>query len=90
MEYSKIGMQFMIIGVRYRSLGPKWLGATFSKDNVEDFLTDVPVSGIDPCGEYGEYHSLIVQSDNLGNSLKWSLLTKDKQGGTNYLILKGM
>ena len=60
MEYSKIELQFMIIGIRNEELDPRWLGRIVTQQNFEEFLTDVLSRGIDPCGEYGEYHTLVT------------------------------
>jgi len=60
MEYSKINLQFMIIGIRDEELDPKWLGRVVTQQNLEEFLADILSRGIDPCGEYGEYHSLVT------------------------------
>ena len=60
MEYFKIDLQFMIIGIRDEELDPKWLGEIITRQNFEEFLTDVLSREIDPCGEYGEYHTLIT------------------------------
>ena len=52
-EYSKIGMQFMVIGIRNEELDHKWLGATISEQNIENFLEEVFSKGIDPCASTG-------------------------------------
>jgi len=41
MEYSKIDLQFMIIGIRDGELHSKWLGEIVTRQNFEEFLTDV-------------------------------------------------
>jgi len=87
-EYSKIGMQFMIIGIRDESLDPKWLGRIISKENVEEFLTEVLTSNIDPCGEYGEYHSLVTRLSDLKVRLRFDFTVGEKINQVNYLILK--
>jgi len=86
-EYSKIGMQFMIIGIRDEELDPRWLGATISKQNIENFMKEVLSKGIDPCGEYGEYHSIVTELKSLGKSLKSTSIVKDESACTSYLLL---
>jgi len=86
-EYSKIGMQFMIIGIRDEELDPRWLGATISKQNIENFMKEVLSKGIDPCGEYGEYHSIVTGLKSLGKSLKSTSIVKDEGACTSYLLL---
>jgi len=41
MEYSKIDLQFMIIGIRDEELDSKRLGEIVTRQNFEEFLTDV-------------------------------------------------
>ena len=86
-EYSKIGMQFMIIGIRNEELDHKWLGATISEQNIESFLEEVLSKGIDPCGEYGEYHSIVTELKNLDKRLKGTYIVKGDSACTNYLLL---
>jgi len=86
-EYSKIGMHFMIIGIRNEELDHKWLGATISKQNIENFLEEVLSKGIDPCGEYGEYHSTVTELKSLGKSLKNTSIVKGESACTSYLLL---
>ena len=86
-EYSKIGMQFMIIGIRDEELDPGWLGATISKQNIENFVEEVLSKGIDPCGEYGEYHSIVTELKSLGKGLKSTSAVRDESACTSYLLL---
>jgi len=86
-EYSKIGMHFMITGIRNGELDPKWLGATISKQNIENFVEEVLSKGIDPCGEYGEYHSIVTELKILGKSLKSTSIVKGESACTSYLLL---
>jgi len=86
-EYSKIGMQFMVIGIRNEELDHKWLGATISEQNIENFLEEVLSKGIDPCGEYGEYHSIVTELKGLGKSLKSTSIVKGENVCTIYLLL---
>ncbi|MCR8454590.1 MAG: hypothetical protein NDP13_06355 [Crenarchaeota archaeon] len=89
MEYSKIDLQFTIIGIRDERLDAKWLGTIISKQNIEEFLMDVLSSGIDPCGEYGEYHSLVVSLDLLGIKLEYDLITLiEEENKIKYITIQ--
>ncbi|MEM0054160.1 MAG: hypothetical protein ABIM42_07770 [candidate division WOR-3 bacterium] len=87
-EYSRVGLQFTIIGIRDERLDVKWLGTTISKQNIEEFLTDVLSSGIDPCGEYGEYHSIVTGLKHLGTRLEYCLTTIKEEDKIKYVILQ--
>ena len=55
------GLRPAIIGFR-RDFPREWLCRVIDEDTVEGFLEDVKKHGIDPVGERGEYHSLVVSS----------------------------
>ena len=50
-----------IIGIR-EDMPLEWLGRTIDQSSVEEFLNIVKRLGIDPVGERGEYHTLVVSS----------------------------
>lgn len=51
------GFSAIIVAVRRDVLGPEWLGRRID----EQFITDMSaVSGVDLCGEGGEYHTLVT------------------------------
>ena len=43
----------MIIGIRDEELDPRWLGRIVTRENLEEFLTDVLSKGIDPAANTG-------------------------------------
>ena len=55
------GLRPAIIGFR-RDFPREWLCRVIDEDTVEGFLENVKKHGIDPVGERGEYHSLVVSS----------------------------
>ncbi len=60
-EILKAGFQYAIIAVNREKLGKEWLGYTFrSVDDLEFFLRRNP--GIDPVGEFAEFHTVILAS----------------------------
>ena len=85
-EYSKIGMQFMIIGIRNNNLNLKWLGEIVAGQSFEEFLTDVLSMGIDPCGEYGEYHTLVTALKEMKVGLRPVKIEKSDRN-TNYVLV---
>ena len=86
MEYSKIDLQFMIIGIRDEELDSKWLGEIVTRQNFEEFLTDVLSRGIDPCGEYGEYHTLVTGLKEAKVSLRPVKIEKS-DSNMNYILI---
>ena len=86
MEYFKIDLQFMIIGIRDEELDSKWLGEIVTRQNFEEFLTDVLSRGIDPCGEYGEYHTLVTGLKEAKVSLRPVKIEKS-DSNMNYILI---
>ena len=52
------GIKTFICGVDLRYLDEKWLGFELNADTVHLFLLEID-KNIDPCGEMGEYHTLV-------------------------------
>ncbi|MFA4640811.1 diphthine--ammonia ligase [Pyrococcus kukulkanii] len=60
-EILKEGFEYSIIAVDKRKLPRELLGYTFrSERDLEEFLAKNP--GIDPLGEYGEFHTVVTKS----------------------------
>ncbi len=60
-EILNAGFEYAIIAVNREKLGKEWLGYTFrSLDDLELFLEKNP--GIDPVGEFGEFHTVVLAS----------------------------
>ena len=55
-EFVHTGADARIVTVRDGVLGPSWLGLRLTLD----LLSDITAAGIDPCGEHGEYHTVVV------------------------------
>ncbi len=55
-EFLAAGFKAVIVAVKENALGRDYLGRTLDPELVADFLR----RGIDPCGESGEYHTVVV------------------------------
>ena len=76
----------MIIGIRDEELDSKWLGEIVNRQNFEEFLTEVLSRGIDPCGEYGEYHTLVTGLKEVKISLRSGKIEKS-DSNMNYILI---
>ncbi len=69
----RAGIKFMIIAVDRRILSrdaiSKLLGLIVSKDNIDNFFKLADELGIDPAGESGEYHSIVIDSSLMSYSI---------------------
>jgi diphthine-ammonia ligase len=75
-----------IIGVDSKRLKEEWLGFTLSNETAETFLSRT--QGIDPLGENGEYHTIVVESPLYANS--FSLNPMEKIVDKNMRFLRVM
>ncbi|MFZ2071448.1 MAG: diphthine--ammonia ligase [Halobacteriota archaeon] len=54
-DFVNAGFKALVIKVKADFFGKEWLGREIN----EQFINDLP-EGIHPCGEHGEYHTLVV------------------------------
>jgi len=57
-----------IVGVNTKSLADEWLGFTISRETAETFLSRT--RKIDPLGENGEFHTIVVDSPLYSNTFR--------------------
>jgi len=65
-EFLTAGFKAVIVSVQEGILEPHFLGRTIDKALIEEFEK----SGIDSCGENGEYHSVVVDGPLFDESLE--------------------
>lgn len=58
----------------------EWLGRILCKNSVEDLFSLVDKHGIDPCGENGEYHTMVVDGPNFQETINISGFLKREKG----------
>lgn len=64
------GFQARVVSVNLELGDPRWLGQSLDPALLERFRT----KGIDPCGEHGEYHTLVTN----GPGFRWPLQVRVK------------
>jgi diphthine-ammonia ligase len=57
-EFVSTGADARIVTVRDGVLGAEWLGRRLTGDLLPAFIA----AGVDPCGEHGEYHTVVVNA----------------------------
>ncbi len=55
-----------------------WLGKELSKTSVGELKTYAKKKGFDPCGENGEYHTMVIDGPTYNQSIKISEITKEE------------
>jgi uncharacterized protein (TIGR00290 family) len=72
-----------IIGVNTKYLTDEWLGFTISSETAKAFLSRT--RQIDPLGENGEFHTIVVESPLYSNKFKIKALEKITEKDMTYL-----
>jgi uncharacterized protein (TIGR00290 family) len=57
-EFVQTGADARIVTLRDGVLDPTWLGRRLSTELMADLIA----AGVDPCGEHGEYHSVVLDA----------------------------
>jgi diphthine-ammonia ligase len=72
-----------IIGVDNKRLKEEWLGFTLSNETAETFLSRT--QGVDPLGESGEYHTIVIESPLYSNTFRIKPVEKITDKNMTYL-----
>ena len=64
-EFIGSGSSAVIVTARAAHLDESWLGRTITLDAVRE----LEALGVDPCGEFGEYHTLVTDTPLFGAPL---------------------
>ena len=83
--FSQPRFKATIIGVNTKYLTEEWLGFTISSKTAEDFLSRT--RHIDPLGENGEFHTIVVESPLYSSAFKIKPLKKITEEDMTYLRL---
>jgi diphthine-ammonia ligase len=74
----------LIVTIRDGVLGDSWLGRSIDHRAVEELVA----LGVDPCGERGEYHSLVTHFPGFRHSLDVKPIGIARHGGCSLLDLE--
>jgi len=66
-RFIALGFKAIVTCTNARILGPGFVGRLID----EAFLSDLP-SAVDPCGEYGEFHTFVFEGPNFKQPVAWS------------------
>ncbi len=77
------GVESIIVSCNH-TLGSDYLGRTVDKT----LITDLEALGVDPCGENGEYHTLVTNAPLFKKSVKVMITSKEESSNYNFAGLK--
>lgn len=78
-----LGIEALVIGTEDRA--SKWIGKELNRNNVEIFIKSCRELSLDPLGERGEYHTIVVSSPIHSSRLLYKIVGYRNLDG--YLIL---
>ena len=82
-EIFSLGFKALITGVKLKYLEEKWLGFIISKETSAAFLSKI--GSVDPLGENGEFHTLVLECPLYGKSFKVKSVERKAAKGMAYL-----
>ena len=86
LDYLRTGFTATVVRTNLKKLGVKWLGRVLDKEFYEDI---VKLDGVDPCGEGGEYHTVVTDGPTFRKKIEILETQKHKlEGGFGYLEIK--
>jgi diphthine-ammonia ligase len=85
-NYLKSGFKATVVRTDLKKLSVAWLGRVLNKKFYDDILK---LGNIDPCGEGGEYHTVITDGPLLSKKIEILETAKHKlEGGFGWLEIK--
>ena len=87
-DFSKLGFKAKVIATQADLLGEEWLGRTIDNQFLQD-LADVKKS-ITPCGEAGEFHTLVIDGPIFKKRLEIRDAAPQKRGEHWFWDIKKM
>ena len=84
-EIFNSGFTALITGVNLDRMEEKFLGYSINKDTSADFLSQI--GAIDPLGENGEFHTLVLECPLYPKSFKTKSMEKKVEKGMAYKVV---
>jgi diphthine-ammonia ligase len=86
LDYLKTGFKATVVRTNLQKLGVEWLGRILDKKFYNDILK---LGNVDPCGEGGEYHTVVTDGPTFEKKIEILETAKHKlDGGFGYLEIK--
>ncbi len=86
LDYLKTGFKATVVRTNLEKLGIEWLGRVLDRRFYNDILE---LGNIDPCGEGGEYHTVVTDGPTFKKKIEILETVKHKlEDGFGYLEIK--
>jgi uncharacterized protein (TIGR00290 family) len=84
-EFINTGFKAVVIRVNTALLGSEWLGRRLNEKFFEDIAK---IGNVDPCGERGEYHTLVTDGPLFNKRIEILESRKTTLSGSSYLEIE--
>lgn len=84
-EFINSGFQAVIVSTQASILGKEWVGRVIDQSFYDDITQ---LDGVDPCGENGEYHSLVIDGPFFRKKIVLEQTAKVKRDGYWFLDIQ--
>ena len=86
-DFIDSGFEAIVVCVKHDILGNEWLGRKINRNFIEELLKFNP--RIDPCGEAGEFHTLVISGPSFNGRLTITSSQIEDHEGRGFLNIKG-
>jgi diphthine-ammonia ligase len=84
-DFISTGFKATVVRTKLDILDKEWLGRELDQQFLDDILR---LPNVDPCGEGGEYHTVVTDGPNFKNHINLVKTTKSSQNGYGHLDVK--
>jgi len=81
-DFINAGFKSTVVRTKLDILDSKWIGRELNESFLEDILK---LKNVDPCGEGGEYHTIVTDGPNFNNCIKLIETQISVYGGYGHL-----
>jgi uncharacterized protein (TIGR00290 family) len=81
-DFIAAGFKSVVVRTKMSLLGEEWLGRQLDEKFLDDILK---VPGVDPCGEGGEYHTVVIDGPIFKTGINLTKTKKSSRGGFGRL-----
>jgi uncharacterized protein (TIGR00290 family) len=79
------GFRAIFTCVKQPWFGEELIGRELNKDTIKDLLALADKHGMDPCGENGEYHTMVIDGPIFKETIKIPKFTKEKHNSRFFM-----
>jgi diphthine-ammonia ligase len=83
-----LGFQVIFSGVKSPWLTEDWLGREITKDAIEELYSREQETGLDLCGEQGEYHTLVLDGPPFKQRIEINHFSKRINNNMTYMKIE--